>query len=327
MLILLIICILLLISLLIYTIILLRKYIDVNEKLNVRDLFLKKATNVINSVRYGNIYERLEETGNKDTKEMAKLLNELFESITDREKMVRENIEKEHEIKVLKNDFMATLTHDLKVPIIAQDNTFDLLLSKKFGEISQVQEEVIKKLKTSNMDLKYLVDTLLETFKIEQTNLEIKRESVVLDDFIKDIISQLDCVYSMHDKNINFKNELPKDTTANIDNFLIKRVMQNLILNAISHSGHSKEIDITLKKNDKNSFKISVQDYGFGIDKKEVEKIFKKYYSSSTKFSRSGVGLGLYLCNKVVKLHGGKIEVTSKENKGSKFTVILNYEE
>ncbi len=319
--------ILLSISFLICTICLLFKYLILIKKLETRDLFLKKAKNAINSVRYGNIYERLEDTNNKDIKEITGILNELFESITDREKMIRENIERENEAKILKNDFMATLTHDLKVPIIAQDNTFDLFLTKKFGEITPIQEEVIKKMKISNIDLKYLVDTLLETYKIEQTNIEIKRTNVVLESFIKDIISQLESIYSLHGKNVNFKNELPSGASADLDNFLIKRVIQNLILNAISHSGHSENIDITLKKNDKDSFKISVQDYGLGIDKREVEKIFKKYYSGSTKFSRSGVGLGLYLCNKVVKLHGGKIEVSTKENKGSKFTVTLNYKE
>ncbi|MBE7705798.1 MAG: HAMP domain-containing histidine kinase [Cyanobacteria bacterium SIG30] len=291
-------------------------------------VFLKKITNSINSVRYGNIYERTTKGYNKETKDVSNSLNGLFESISDREKMLKEYAEKENEANILKNDFMAALTHDLKVPIIAQDNTFDLLLSNKFGEISQLQKEVIEKLKISNIDLKYLVNILLETYKMEQTKLEIQRtKGVLLENFIKDIISQLDSFCDVHNKIIDFKNELYEEVSADIDTFLIKRVIQNLIINAISYDKRSNKIDITLKKYNEDSFAISIKDYGVGIDEKEIKKIFKKYYSGSNKFSRSGVGLGLYLSNKIVKLHGGKIDVISKENEGSEFSIILNFKE
>ena len=73
-------------------------------------------------------------------------------------------------------------------------------------------------------------------------------------------------------------------------------------------------------------FKISVKDYGTGIEKEEIDKIFNKYYSGKLNLTRSSTGLGLYLSNKIIKALGGKIEVQSKKNEGSAFTVTLPVE-
>ncbi len=83
---------------------------------------------------------------------------------------------KEKEETNLKEDFIASLTHDLKVPIIAQDNTFDLLLAEKFGTLTDIQKEAIVKLKISNMDLKYLIEALLETYKAEHKGVLPKKK-------------------------------------------------------------------------------------------------------------------------------------------------------
>jgi signal transduction histidine kinase len=113
------------------------------------------------------------------------------------------------------------------------------------------------------------------------------------------------------------------ESVKNIDVFLIKRVLQNLVLNALSHSIYTESVDVVLSVENEAEFSIQICDYGCGINKEEIEKIFKKYYSGSSKFGKSGVGLGLYLSNKIVNLHGGRIEVESEENKGTTFKIVL----
>lgn len=298
------------------------KYLKLSDEKKKLENYIVQIINSIKSVRYGDFNSRANEGYNPLTKKLSASLNHTFESISDREMMIREYIERDRENSKLKTDFIATLTHDLKVPIIAQDNTFELFLNNKFGELSEIQYEAIKNLKISNMDLKHLVETLLETFKMEQsaTKLNITKD-VVVSELISDCISQIKSILILHKKEVNFINNTI-NLKADLDIFLTKRVLQNLILNALWHSIHSDKVDIILDADDKE-LQISIKDYGVGIDKAEIKKIFNKYYSSNSKFAHSGVGLGLYLSNKIIKLHNGRIEVDSKKDQGSVFKVIL----
>ncbi len=308
------------------------KFFKLSTEYQVLKSYIKKITHLVSSARYGNLYSRIDENEEPKilTGELSKNLNNLLESIIDRDVMINEYIENEKEEINLKEDFIASLTHDLKVPIIAQDNTYELLLSEKFGPLSDIQKEALVKLKISNIDLKYLIEALLGTYKVEHKGILIKKEpDVLINKFIKEMISQLSSIFELHNKNINFETKLPDNFSANIDIFLVKRVVNNLILNALSYSANSDKIELVLdKKTDeaadtKEYFSISVRDYGVGIEKEEIDKIFNKYYSGKLNLTRSSTGLGLYLSNKIIKALGGKIEVQSKKNEGSTFTVTL----
>ena len=85
---------------------------------------------------------------------------------------------------------------------------------------------------------------------------------------------------------------------------------------AIFYSKNSKNITIELKKS-KNNVKISVIDEGEGIKEKDIKNIFAKYYTSAKKYSNIGAGLGLYISNKIVNIHNGKIEAKNNPDKAS----------
>ncbi len=314
---------------------LLIKYFKLSGDLNDLKNYIKKTSHIVSSARYGNLYSRIIEDDKTSfvTLELSKNLNNLLESIIDRDIMINEYIENEKEETTLKEDFIASLTHDLKVPIIAQDNTYELLLSEKFGPLTDIQKEALVKLKISNIDLKYLIEALLETYKVEHKGISIKKEEgVLINKFIKETMNQLSSIFELHNKNIVFETKLKDDFSADIDTFLVKRVVNNLILNALSYSANSDKIEVRLEEaafdaeNKTDGFKISVRDFGIGIEKEEIDKIFNKYYCGKLNLTRSSTGLGLYLSNKIIKALGGKIEVQSKKNEGSTFTVILPLE-
>lgn len=285
--------------------------------------YLKKIINVFYQIRYGNLNTTLTGARTQLEQELENVINSSIESISDRDNMIREHIDREREMAVLKSDFIAALTHDLKVPVIAHDKTFDLLLGNKFGELTQEQNEAIQNLKTSNMDLKYLIEALLETYKLEQTKLSVDiAYGVQIPLFIKEIISLIEPIAVAHNKKINLTISTSEDFTADIDKFLIKRVLQNLILNGLSHSVNSDFIEVALKSKGEN-FQIDIKDNGLGIEEEEIKKIFDKYYSGSNGLTRSGVGLGLYLSNKIVKTCGGKIKVKSNAGENTVFSIIL----
>lgn len=224
------------------------------------------------------------------------------------------------EIEKIKEDFIATLTHDLKVPIVAESNILEFLINGKFGEITEKQHEAIANMKISNQELLDLVQILLETYKIKDAGIELHREDIELTIFIQSIIEDMQPIVEKTGLRINFKSN--GDLKISADKIQLKRVIKNLIQNAISHSESAKDVDIEIEQI-KNEVNIKIIDYGKGIPQDEIEKIFNKYYSTAKKFRKIGTGLGLYLSQQIIKSHGGEIIVKSEENVNTEFCIKL----
>ena len=228
----------------------------------------------------------------------------------------------EREIETLKTDFAATLTHDLKVPIIAAANMIDLFLNEKFGQISEKQEFALKNMKSSNNELLELVQVLLETYKIDDKGgIELYKEYIDLNSFTKEVVE--DMIPLTKDLSIKL-NFIPADKKVSIngDKMQLQRVIKNLVSNAINHSNTHKDIDVKIGE-EKGFATISVIDYGQGIPKDEIKMIFNKYYSAAKKLRKVGTGLGLYLSQQITEAHGGEITVESEENVRTEFCVKL----
>lgn len=230
------------------------------------------------------------------------------------------DVTNEREIETLKEDFVATLTHDLKVPIVAEANIVEFLLEGKFGEITEKQKVALLNMKASNKELIDLVQILLETYKIKETGINLLKESIALTPFINEIIAETQPIANNSNMTINFTPERSLSVMA--DPIQLTRVIKNLISNAISHSNTSNTIDI--KTGELQGFvTISIIDYGQGISKDEIKMIFNKYYSAAKKFRKIGTGLGLYLSQQIAVSHGGEITVESEENVRTEFCIKL----
>lgn len=230
------------------------------------------------------------------------------------------DVTNEREIETLKEDFVATLTHDLKVPIVAESNIINFLLNGTFGEISDKQEVALLNMKKSNQELVELVQIILETYKIKETGIKLLKENIMLNQFISDIVESTQPIANNSGITIYFTPSRNIKVTA--DPMQLERVIKNLISNAISHSNTKDRIDI--KTGEIPGFiTISVIDYGQGIPPKEIKLIFNKYYSAAKKFRKIGTGLGLYLSQQIIKSHGGEITVKSEEGVQTEFCVKL----
>lgn len=234
--------------------------------------------------------------------------------------IIIKDITNQRELEKLREDFVATLTHDLKVPIVAESNILEFLINGKFGEVTQKQHEAISRMKDCNQELLDLVQILLETYKIHETGIDLDKKIINLNSFINSIIAEMRPIAEKSNLKINFHSQ--KNLQVFADKLQLKRVIKNLIQNAISHSDSNKDIDIEIKQIS-NFTNICIIDYGKGIASKDIDKIFNKYYSTAKKFRKIGTGLGLYLSQQIIKSHGGDIIVTSKENVRTEFCVKL----
>ena len=230
------------------------------------------------------------------------------------------DVTNEREIETLKEDFVATLTHDLKVPIVAEANIVEFLLEGKFGEITEKQKVALQNMQVSNKELIDLVQILLETYKIKEQGIKLLKETIVLDPFIEGIVAEMQPIANKSGITINFNPE--RALTVNADPIQLNRVIKNLISNAISHSNTKECIDVKTGEQ-KGFITISVIDYGQGISQEEIKMIFNKYYSAAKKFRKIGTGLGLYLSQQIALSHGGEITVDSEENVRTEFCVKL----
>lgn len=235
--------------------------------------------------------------------------------------LIIKDVTNEREIETLKTDFVATLTHDLKVPIIAGGNMVDLFLSGKFGEISEKQEFALKNMQTSNEELLDLVQILLDTYKISDKGIDLYKEKISLNSFTENVVNEMIPISEASDIKIRY-NPSDKDIILSGDKIQLQRVIKNLLSNAINHSHSQKDIEVNISS-EGNFALISVVDFGQGIPKNEIKMIFNKYYSAAKKLRKVGTGLGLYLAQQITQAHGGEIVVTSEENVRTEFCVKL----
>jgi CheY-like chemotaxis protein len=235
--------------------------------------------------------------------------------------MVLRDITARKQIEAQKETFVATLTHDLKTPVRAQIRALEMMIAGKFGELQSEQAQILNETLNSNKYMFGMLDNLLSTYRYEDGNVVINRQNVDINDLIKSCYAELR--HLAEDKNqhtdLNFEEEC---LNIHVDPVEIKRVILNLISNALNYTDEKGEICISTTKEGENCI-ICFRDNGRGISKDEISSLFNKFTSYSKRFRQVGTGLGLYLSKKIVEKHGGTISVDSEEGKGSCFTVSL----
>lgn len=296
-------------------------YIERKKRITLTK-FLSRISITAQEVRYGNLSRRLRSSLTPETKWIAENINRMIEALTDREMMIKayqmELEEQKNDLEEMVNiqeDFTATLTHDLKVPILAEINALKLFSEESFGQITQKQKDVINSMLKNNEELLFLVNTLLDTCKNRSGNLKIAKEKQSIIKAVKESIDEIEFLVKKH--SINLHCDL-KRLDVEFDKIEIKRVLKNLLNNAISYTKQDGIIDVTISEND-GFIEVSVADNGKGISSEDLENVFDQYFSTSKKMRKVGTGLGLYLSKQIIEKHGGEIFVESELGKGSKF--------
>ena len=234
--------------------------------------------------------------------------------------LILKNVTNERELESLKDDFVATLTHDLKVPIIAETNMLELFLNESFGQVSEKQRTALKNMQASNKELLDLVQIVLETYKVRDGKIRLYKDNIMLKGFIEEIVEEMKPIADKTKNNLEFMT--PRDIRVYADRIQLKRVVKNLIQNAISYGEPNSPVEIKIGEIPRYIV-ITVKDYGAGISKSDINKIFNKYYSAAKKFRKIGTGLGLYLALQVIKSHEGELVVESEEGKYTEFMIKL----
>jgi len=221
-----------------------------------------------------------------------------------------------------REDFVATLSHDLKTPILAANRAIKLLLEGDFGTVSETQSNVLGTIYESNESLYKLVLTLLDVYRYDSGAMQLAMQPHDLCRTINTLVDELQPLAAA--RNIELSAQLPQSVQEiQCDAAEIKRVIQNLVDNALKFTPAGGSVTIHLQQT-LDMITILVNDTGKGIVEEDKPKLFQRFWQAASggRYYAS-TGLGLYLCRKIVELHGGRIWCESTLGEGSTFAFFI----
>ncbi|MHA1987069.1 MAG: PAS domain S-box protein [Promethearchaeota archaeon] len=239
--------------------------------------------------------------------------------------LINQEVQKLKELDQLRKDLISRVSHELKTPLVSVFASSEYLLSEYQEKLEVDVLELIQMIQKGGNRLKHLVDNLLDITRIEYDNFNLQTETVNLSELILECSEEMK--YLVSGRNLNIDLNLPERLFLEIDRIRIQQVITNILLNAIKNTPPLGKISINLEKN-RNWIEIKIRDTGVGLTKEELNVLFTRF----GKFERieegleyidiQGSGLGLFISNEIVKLHGGSISAESDgRHRGSIFTV------
>ena len=231
------------------------------------------------------------------------------------------DITKEAETDKLKSQFISNVSHELRTPVTVLRTYADTLSCHYSDFDEETKLEFLGTLNSEITRLHKMVNDILDLSRVESpdANLEMGKFDII--SVIKQAVLGLEVLAAEKNISINFNPEVEIPlVTMNLDS--IDRVMKNLISNAIKYSGENTKIDIDVNLvDDEKSVEVRVKDQGIGIEEKNLEKVFERFYRVENEaHTVKGTGIGLNLVKTAVEVHhNGKVFVQSKIGEGSTF--------
>jgi two-component system sensor histidine kinase/response regulator len=218
-------------------------------------------------------------------------------------------------------DFIATLAHDMRVPLLGADKVLDAILAGTAGPLGAEQEQLIIALKESNSNQLALVSRLLEIYEYESGTSQLSLVSINLPNLIESAIARLQL---QSPRQVLLKNHLPdSESMVNADEQAFERLLANLLDNAIIFSDEKDPITVTVSAQG-TKVAIKIHNHGPAIPQEVQANLFQKFWSGVPgKRYVAHTGLGLYLCHRIVQLHHGRIACHSDDIDGTTISVIL----
>lgn len=232
------------------------------------------------------------------------------------------NIEKlEDHISTLQiqEDFISTLSHELKNPIGFIKGYTTTLLRTDTTWPRETQFEFLNIIDQETDHLKDLIDNLLDSSRLQSGKANLNFQILRLDAILNDVISHSRMVHPNLEIHLDIRQELPN---LNGDPRRLKQVFDNLISNSVKYAPASP-IKIRVYR-EQTGISIDFRDFGPGIPQQDLSKIFNRFYRCQKHSDEThGSGLGLFICERIIDAHKGKISATSIPGKGATFHIFL----
>ena len=244
----------------------------------------------------------------------------LQEAINELEKTkfeLNEALEKEKELNEMKSRFVSMASHEFRTPLATIISSLSLVKTYGDKNDSEKQDKHINKIKSSITNLTDILNDFLSISKLEEGKVENIREDFLIDLFVNDIVSETQSLCKSGQK-IDYSHE--GDTIISLDKKMLKNILFNLLSNAAKFSNADSIINIRTQRTD-DCLKLSVEDQGIGISKKDQKHLFQRFFRAKNASNIQGTGLGLNIIENYIELMDGTISFKSEENKGTIFNI------
>jgi len=226
-------------------------------------------------------------------------------------------------IEQMKNEFIASVSHELKTPLTIIKEATDLVVDEIPGKIVEGQRDILTTAQENIDRLSNIINSLLDISRIESGKLKLYTKPVNMSELIKNTVS--DFKYLAEQKGILLDYKVTQDKVdISCDADKIRQVLVNLIFNALKFTSQDGRIKVICNENG-NEVIVSVQDTGIGISEENIPRLFDRFiqFGREPGPGEKGTGLGLAISKGIVELHKGRVWVESKLNKGSEFYFSL----
>ncbi len=246
----------------------------------------------------------------KDADGTPRFISTISRDITERKRAER-----------LREEYVRTISHDLRTPLTAVLGTAQLL-KRSLASETEVGERVIANAETiveAAKRMNAMIDDLVESARLEAGQLRLEPSPIELSSFMAVLLERDLTLHDRRRVRLDIEETLPP---VKADAQRLERILMNLITNALKYSPASSEIVARAEKTGEQ-VTVSVTDSGQGIPAEDQPHVFDRYYRSETVRKTGGVGLGLYIARMLVEAHGGSICVESQVGLGSTFFFTL----
>ncbi len=227
------------------------------------------------------------------------------------------SIQKEDERK---KEFLEDVSHELRTPI-SYVKGYSEALKAGLAKTSQDQERYLALIHREANRMERLVGDLLDLSRLDAEDFRLEMCPLPLAQLVEDCLEKYRP--SLKQKGLLLNTELDPDIIVNADEGRIEQVIQNIVDNAINYTERGR-ITVLLSKHEKGCI-LSIKDTGIGIPREDIQRVTQRFFRVNKARTRSdgGTGLGLAISNKLIKLHGGQLEIKSNLGKGTCISIIL----
>jgi len=240
-------------------------------------------------------------------------LNLYFEDL---KSMVKSRSDEIDRLLSLKEEYLTIAAHDLKSPLSVIVSFTDLLFEDT--SLTEEQKFCLNYIKSQTEEMISMVNNILMSAKIDSGSMMLNKSEFIFNELLNNVKIGFTIITSK--KGIEFEYFCDDNIKYIGDSLKIKEAIVNLLDNAFKYTEKGKVSFICKKSGD--GVEIIISDTGFGFNTEELEHVFEKYATVVRKRS-TGTGLGMYIASEIIKLHGGYIELKSKPDEGSIFTILL----
>jgi two-component system phosphate regulon sensor histidine kinase PhoR len=242
-------------------------------------------------------------------------------TLQDRLKKSEQLYAQEKEVSKMKDEFISTVSHELKTPLTSMKLYVNLLKEGRLGKVYKKQGDALLVINEETDRLNKLITDLLELSRLRAHKSKLELSEFDLKKLVNDKLS-INLARKQH--SIRVKIDVPAGFAVTADKHKIKQVFINLFNNAMKYTPEKGTITIGAKRFD-TEWELSIADTGVGIEKDKIPKLFEKFYQAEDYMTRQkgGFGLGLAIVKGIVDLHKGRIYVDSELGSGTRIGIRL----